>query len=92
MIEGECFHEILCDAGAQVSVMTFEVYAKLFSTNTRLDTTLTKLIMGDIRITKQLGVLIDVDVTLAGKCIPTDFFVIDVGDEEHESVILENLS
>jgi hypothetical protein len=48
--------------------------------------------MGDIRITKQLGVLIDVDVTLAGKCIPTDFFVIDVGDEEHESVILENLS
>jgi hypothetical protein len=88
MIKGECFREILCDVGAQVSVMTSNVYAKLFSTNTRLDTTLTKLIMGDSRITKPLGVLRDVDVTLAGKCIPTYFFVIDVGDKERECVIL----
>jgi hypothetical protein len=88
MIKGEYFREILCDAGAQVSVMTSNICAKLFSANTKLGTTNTKLIMGDSGITKPLGVLRDVDVILAGKCIPTDFFVINVGDEEHECVIL----
>ena len=47
-----------------------------------------KLIMGDGRLIKPLGVLRNLNVAIAGKEIPTDFFVINASDDEHESIIL----
>ena len=44
--------------------------------------------MGDGRLIKPLGVLRNSKVTIAGKDIPTDFFVINASDDEHESIIL----
>ena len=76
------------DVGAHVSVMSSKVYAMLFNETTNLDDTIIKLIMGDGRLIKPLGVLRNLKVTIAGKDIPTDFFVINASDDEHESIIL----
>ena len=76
------------DVGAYVSVMSSKVYAMLFTETPNLDATIIKLIMGDGRLIKPLGVLRNLKVTIAGKDIPTDFFVINASDDEHESIIL----
>jgi hypothetical protein len=57
--------------------MTSKIYYELFSKTLNLAPTETKLIMGDGRTTRPLGVLRDLDVAISGKIIPTDFFVID---------------
>jgi hypothetical protein len=43
--------------------------------------------MGDGRTTRPLGVLRDLDVAILGKIIPTDFFVINACDNEHDDII-----
>jgi hypothetical protein len=78
----------LCDIGAQVSVMTSKIYYELFSKTLNLAPTQIKLIMGDGRTTRPLGVLRDLDVAISGKIIPTDFFVIDACHNEHDDIIL----
>jgi hypothetical protein len=67
----------LCDIGVHVRVMTSKIYYELFSETLNLAPTQIKLIMGDGRTTRPLGVLRDLDVAISGKIIPTDFFVID---------------
>ena len=44
--------------------------------------------MGDGRLIKPLGVLRNLNVAIAGKEIPIDFFMINASDDEHESIIL----
>ena len=61
------------DVGAYVSVMSSKVYAMLFNETPNLDATIIKLIMGDGRLIKPLGVLRNLKVKIAGKDIPTDF-------------------
>ena len=57
MIEGiECCN-VLCDVGAHVSVMSSKFYVELFNKTSNLDATIIKLIMGDGRLIKPLGVL-----------------------------------
>ena len=88
MIEGiECCN-VLCDVGAHVSVLSSKVYVELFNETSNLDATIIKLIMGDGRLIKPLGVLRNLNVAIAGKKIPTDFFVINASDDEHEGIIL----
>ena len=69
-------------------MMSSKVYVELFNETPNLDATIIKLIMGDGRLIKPLGVLRNLKVTIAGKDIPTDFFVINASDDEHESIIL----
>ena len=67
MIEGiECCN-ILCDVGAHVSVLSSKVYVELFNETSNLDATIIKLIMGDGRLIKPLGVLRNLNVAIAGK-------------------------
>ena len=80
--------QCLCDVGAHVSVMSSKVYAMLFNETPNLDATIIKLIMGDGRLIKPLGVLRNLNVAIEGKEISTDFFVINASDDEHESIIL----
>ena len=66
MIEGiECCN-VLCDVGAHVSVMSSKVYAMLFNETPNLDATIIKLIMGDGRLIKPLGVLRNLNVCHSG--------------------------
>jgi hypothetical protein len=44
--------------------------------------------MGDGRTIKPLGIACNMKVKISGKCIPTDFFVIDAYHNNHDHIIL----
>jgi hypothetical protein len=44
--------------------------------------------MGDGRTIKPLGIACNINVIIFGKCIPTDFFVIDAYYNNHDHIIL----
>jgi hypothetical protein len=77
----------LCDIVAQVSVLSYEIYGKVQDHNL-LAPTSTKLIMGDGRTIRPLGIACNINVIISGKCIPTDFFVIDAYHSNHDHIIL----
>ena len=72
IIEGIKCCNVLCDVGAHVSVMSSKVYVELFNETPNLDATIIKLIMGDGRLIKPLGVLRNLNIAIAGgKFLPT---------------------
>jgi hypothetical protein len=78
----------LCDIGAQVSVLSSKIYNKVQDRNVDLAPTSTKLIMGDGRTIRPLGIACNMNVNISGKCIPTDFFVVDAYHSNHDHIIL----
>jgi hypothetical protein len=68
----------LCDIGAQVSVLSSKIYDKVQDHNLDLAPTSMKLIMGDGRTIRPLGIACNMNVKISVKCIPTDFFVIQL--------------
>jgi hypothetical protein len=78
----------LCDIGAQVSVLSSKIYNKVQDHNLGLAPTSTKLIMGDCRTIRPLGIACNMNVKISGKCIPTDLFVIDAYHSNHDHIIL----
>jgi hypothetical protein len=78
----------LCDIGAQVSVLSYKIYDKVQDHNLDLALTSTKLIMGDGTTIRPLGIACNMNVNISGKCIPTDFFVIDAYHSNHDHIIL----
>jgi hypothetical protein len=78
----------LCDIGAQVSVLYSKIYDKVQDHNLDLAPTSTKLIMGDGRTIRPLGIACNRNVKISRKCIPTDFFVIDAYHSNHDHIIL----
>jgi hypothetical protein len=80
--------EDLCDIGAQVSVPSSKIYEKVQDHNLDLARTSTKLVMGDGRTIRPLGIACNINVIISGKCIPTDFFVIDTYHSNHDHIIL----
>jgi hypothetical protein len=78
----------LCDIGAQVSVLSSKIYVKVQDQNLDLAPTSTKLITRDGRTTRPLGIACNINVIISGKCIPTDFFVIDAYHSNHDHIIL----
>jgi hypothetical protein len=78
----------LCNIGAQVSVVSSKIYDKVQDHNPDLAPTSTKLIMGDGRTIRPLGIACNMNVNISGKCIPTDFFVIDAYHRNHDHIIL----
>jgi hypothetical protein len=65
----------LCDIGAEVSVLSSKIYDKVQDHNLDLASTSMKLVMGDGRTIRPLGIACNMNVKISGKCIPTDFFV-----------------
>jgi hypothetical protein len=78
----------LCDIRAKVSVLSSKFYNKVQDHNLDLAPTSTKLIMGDGRTIRPLGIACNMNVKVSGKCIPTDFFVIDAYHSNHDHIIL----
>jgi hypothetical protein len=78
----------LCDIGAQVNVLSSKIYNKVQDHNLDLAPTSTKLIMGDGRTIRLLGIDCNINVIISGKCIPTDFFVIDAYHSNYDHIIL----
>jgi hypothetical protein len=78
----------LYDIGAKVSVLSSKIYDKVQYHNLDLAPTSTKLIMGDGRTIRPLGIACNMNVIISGKCIPTDFFVIDAYHSNHDHIIL----
>jgi hypothetical protein len=78
----------LCDIGAQVSVLSSKIYNKVQDHNLDLSPTSTELIMGDGRTIRSLGIACNINVKISGKCIPTDFFVIDAYHSNHDHILL----
>jgi hypothetical protein len=78
----------LCDIGAQVSVLSSKIYDKVQDHNLDLAPTSTKLIMGYGRTIRPLGIACNMNVNISGKCIPTNFFVIDAYHSNHDHIIL----
>jgi hypothetical protein len=81
-------YKALCDIGAQGSVLSSKIYDKVQDHNLYLAPTSTKLIMGDGRTIKPLGIACNMKAKISGKCIPTDFFVIDAYHSNHDHIIL----
>jgi hypothetical protein len=80
--------KVLCDIRAQVSVLYSKIYDKVQDHNLDLAPTSTKLIMGDGRTIRPLGNACNMNVNISGKCIPTDFFLIDAYHSNHDHIIL----
>jgi hypothetical protein len=78
----------LCDIEAHVSVLSSKIYDKVQDHNLDLAPTSTKLIMGDGRTIRPLGTACNMNVNISGKCILTDFFVIDAYHSNHDHIIL----
>jgi hypothetical protein len=78
----------LCDIGAQVRVLSSKIYDKVQDHNLDLAPTSTKLIMGDGRTIRPLGIACNMNVKISRKCVPTDFFVIDAYHSNHDHIIL----
>jgi hypothetical protein len=78
----------LCDIGAQVSVLSSKIYDKVQDHNLDFVLTSTKLIMGDGRTIRPLGITCNMHVIISGKCIATNFFVIDAYHSNHDHIIL----
>jgi hypothetical protein len=78
----------LCDIRAQVSVLSSKIYDKVQDHNLDLAPTSTKLVMGDGRTIRPLGIACNINVIISGKCIPTDFFVRDAYHSNHDHIIL----
>jgi hypothetical protein len=78
----------LCGIGAQVSVLSSKIYDKVQDYNIDLAPTSIKLIMGDGRTIRPLGIACNVNVIISEKCIPIDFFVIDAYHSNHDHIIL----
>jgi hypothetical protein len=78
----------LCDIGAQVSVLSSKIYNKVQDHNLDLAPTSTKLIMGDGRTIRPLGIACNMNVKISRKCIPSDFFIIDAYHSNHDHIIL----
>ena len=66
MIDGVKYCNVLCDVRAHVSVMSSKVYVEIFNETPNLDATIIKLIMGDGRLIKPLGVLRNLNVCHSG--------------------------
>jgi hypothetical protein len=81
----------LCDIGAQVSVLSNKIYNKVQDHNLDLAPTSMKLIMGDGRTIRPLGIACNMNVKISRKCIPTDFFIIDAYHSNHDHIILGRL-
>jgi hypothetical protein len=78
----------LCDIGAQVSVLSSKIYDYVQIHNLDLAPTSTKLIMGDGRSIRPLGIACNMNVNISRKCIPTDLFIIDAYHSNHDHTIL----
>jgi hypothetical protein len=78
----------LCDIRAQVSVLSSKFYNKVQDHNLDLALISTKLIMGDGRTIRPLGIACNMNVIISGKCIPTDLFVIDAYHSNHDHIFL----
>jgi hypothetical protein len=78
----------LCDIGDLVSVLSSKIYDKVQDHNLDLAPTSTKLIMRDGITIRPLGITCNINVIISGKCIPTDFFVIDAYHSQHDYIIL----
>jgi hypothetical protein len=44
--------------------------------------------MGDGRNIRPIGIACNINVIISGKCIPTDFFVVDAYHSNHDHIIL----
>jgi hypothetical protein len=80
--------QALCDIEAQVSVLSSIIYDKVQDHNLDLAPTSTKLIMGDGRTIRPLGIACNMNVNISGKCIPTNFFIIDSYHSNHDHIII----
>jgi hypothetical protein len=78
----------LCDIGAQVSVLSSKFFDKIHDHTIYLVQTTTRLIMGDGRIVKPIGIARNLEVLISGKHIPIDFFIVDVYYDKNDHVIL----
>jgi hypothetical protein len=78
----------LCDIRAQVSILYSKIYDKVQDHNLDLAPTSTKLVMGDGRTIRPLGIYCNINVIISGKFIPTDFFVIDAYHSNYDHIIL----
>jgi hypothetical protein len=78
----------LRDIRAQVSVLSSKIYDKVQDHNLDLAPTSAKLIMGDGRTIRPLGISCNMNVIISGKCIPTGFFVIDAYHSNHDHIVL----
>jgi hypothetical protein len=65
-----------------------KIYDKVQDHNLDLAPTSTKLIMEQGRTIRPLGIACNMNVKISGKCIPTNFFVIDACHSNHGHIIL----
>jgi hypothetical protein len=86
-INQEIFHKTFCNMGSGVNIMSKVTYEYLFG-NEPLYPTYVQLQMVNQLIRFPEGIARDVMVKIQDHFIPTDFMVLDMGDEEEDTPII----
>jgi hypothetical protein len=76
----------LCDLGAGISVTLFSLYKKL--NLNKLVPTEVSLQMADKSTNVPIGICEDVPISIANVSIPTDFFILEMHEDDNLSIIL----
>jgi GTP1/Obg family GTP-binding protein len=87
MIEGSTFYKTLCDIGSSTNIMSKVTYKHLYNTRPMYHTYV-QLQMADQSFQRLEGVVKDVMVKIRDHYVPTDFMVLDMGEEDYVHLIL----
>jgi hypothetical protein len=88
MIKGNTFYKTFCDIGSSTNIMSKVTYKHLYNT-TPMYRTYVQLQMADQSFRRPEGVVKDIMVKLRDHYVPTDFMVLDMGEEDDIHLILE---
>jgi flagellar biosynthesis GTPase FlhF len=88
MIEGSTFYKTFYDISSSTNIMSKVTYKHLYNTRP-MYRTYVQLQMADQSFRRPEGVVKDVMVKIRDHYIPTDFMVLDMGEEDDVHLILE---
>jgi hypothetical protein len=87
MIEGSTFYKTFCDIGSSTNIMSKVTYKHLYNTRP-MYRTYVQLQMADQSFQRPEEVMKDVMIKIRDHYIPTDFMVLDMGEEDDVHLIL----
>jgi hypothetical protein len=89
-IEESTFYKTFCDIGSSVNIMSTVTYKYLYG-NRHLYQTYVRLQLADQSFRFPKGIAKDIMVNIRDHYVPTDFMILDMGDEDDVHLILGRL-
>jgi hypothetical protein len=86
-IEENTFYKMFCDIGSSINIMSVVTYKDLYG-NRPLYQTYVRLQLADQTFRFPEGIAKDIMVNIRDHYVPTDFMILDIGDEDDVHLIL----